>query len=332
MVNIDYHSSSQAEIDAIGESLPIRDFTFRHGEYGSLKVLADYCGLLRPPTKFRGEWQHGWHPEFHNFNPELVIGSTGITRKKKKKIYLVSRDDQRVYLEAQGYKRVHSIGLPIVYVKRPVVNRIKKSLLVMPFHTLEYTKNSLKFMDYVDYIKSVSSGFELIVACIHPSCIAKGYWIPEFKSCGIPVISGASILDNNSLYRVAHLMSKFEYVTSNRIGSLHIYAQFFGAKASVSGPLSRVSMEEFQGDPFYQLCPELVDFHLHREEDLFRGHYSDLFCDPQVAACSVKKANSQLGMECIKSPDEIRRLMGWTGLKTFISAFRTKIFYGQYTL
>src|SRR5690349_4216825 len=84
--------------------------------YGASYIIAEYCGLKKPMYYYIYYfiWQHGWLPECWNIHPFIVLPYH--TSEDKSKSYLVARKDQKDYLSTFGYKKVHAIGLPLIYL------------------------------------------------------------------------------------------------------------------------------------------------------------------------------------------------------------------------
>lgn len=308
--------SSDEEKSIVGVTLPDRmpDTRYRW-PYGAASIAAEYCGRswhLPPPL---GEWQHGWHPAYQNVHPELVVGSTGMsTRSKEWKYFWVARNDQAEFLRSQGYKRVEAIGLPILYVSTAEISRVPRSLLVMPVHSLENTSHSWGFDEYADAIDQIRNHFSQVVVCVHPVCFKRGYWVEAFRSRGIAVVSGAEKGERRSLERMAALFSRFEYMTTNGFGSHLAYAAYFGAKPSIFGPFPRSSAEDFKDDGIYKECPDLIPIvsEMGSEESL-RIQHAELFRKPWEAESRKEWAAHELGLDCRRSPAQLKRLFGWDG-------------------
>ena len=200
--------------------LPPADYNTTSGFYGDLKTSALYCGLRNTPHYIFGEWQHGWHPPEDNDHPEAVVGSAGRSRLQRTSgTFFVARDDQRDYLASHGYRHVRPIGLPIIYTEKPETERFPGSLLVMPTHSTATSREQWSGEEYANYINSIAEHFTRVTVCIHKNCLDKGNWRGSFNGPGITIVSGAHKSDQNSLKRMAMLMSQHEYVTSNSFGS-----------------------------------------------------------------------------------------------------------------
>ena len=235
---------SSAAIELLSKQLPPSRINLNVRQYGAYQLLEKYCNLRVKLSHAAVEWQHGWHPPSHNIHPELVVGNDGFSGHLAETcLHLVARKDQQEYLANQGYQKVEAVGLPILYVPLKDVVRIPHSLLVMPIHSLEGVSLSASFNEYAEMIYSLRSKFDKIVVCVSSHCIRNGYWVKEFEERGIEVIEGANYNDANALHRVATLLSSFEYMTTNGLGSHITYGAHFGQKVSIHGKLEDYSEE-----------------------------------------------------------------------------------------
>jgi hypothetical protein len=223
--------------------------------YGALQVAAAYSGLVVPPRYvIQGIWQHGVFGPWQHFHPTILVynapGAAG------RPVY-VTREDEAILLRQQGFKQVRAIGLPILYVPEPTVERIPGSLLVVPTHSLSGDKHVDQgaFERYADSIREVAGRFSHVVACIHPNCRRNGLWVKEFTERGIEIIYGAETGDANALLRMRTLFAQFESVTTNEWGSHVAYALAFGARVSIAGqpitadPSMHARDEMWKNDP-----------------------------------------------------------------------------------
>jgi hypothetical protein len=281
--------------------------------YGDNYVAALYCGFDEIPKPVNGEWQHGWIGPERNIHSEFVIGSDGRSGTRKYKNYFVARNDQSVFLKEHGFKHVSAIGLPIVYTEQPIVERKQGSLLVMPVHSLSDTEESWNDEEYASYIESISHHFSEIVLCVHKSCLNKSNWIGAFSKRNIKFVLGADPDDCNSYNRLAILFSRFEYVTSNDMGSHLAYAAFFGAKPSIAGPRPRFERKDFEKTLFYANAPEVLDIvEKWYKEEFYKKTYPFFYKTPHQAEQIISWAEFQLGLPEKKNPRQLRNILGWT--------------------
>lgn len=294
-------------------ALPERDYRAMPGAYGDQLVAARYCGMAAPRYAMQGEWQHGWIGPERNIHPEFVVGSDGKSHERRKSArFFVARQDQVEYLGSLGYRHVHAIGLPIVYLAQAALERVPNSLLVMPAHSLPETREEWDADAYADYIRSIAPRFAEICLCVHKSCAEKGNWVSAFEDLAIRIVEGADERDHNSLLRMAALFSRFEFVTSNAHGSHLVYASYFGCKASVAGPRPRWKRSQFENVPFYRNAPEVLDIiEEWNRSDRWNALYPQFRREPWEATPSREWAAWQLGEQCKKPPRVLRRLFGW---------------------
>jgi len=301
--------------------------------YGDNHIAAKYCGYDSVPGHISGEWQHGWIVPERNVHPEFVVGSDGLSRTRKQRRYFVARKDQQEYLQSQEYSDVVAIGLPIVYVDKPKVERISGSLLVMPIHSLSDTQERWNDEEYAQYIESIAHNFNKIVLCVHSSCYKKGNWIKAFQKRSIPAVIGADPEDGNTYERLATLFSRFEFVTTNAVGSHIAYAAYFGAKPSVAGPKPYFEKRDYERLTFYKNAPEVLNIVAEWNADnRYKKIFPFLFVEPHIGVNAQKWAEQQLGEQNKKSPNELKHLFGWSLeyrfrkiVMSFISVIKKKV-------
>lgn len=236
--------------------------------YGALQVAADYGGLvLAPHHALQGIWQHGVFGPWQHFSPDMLVYNAPAARQQP---VFVARQDQADLLQASGYLQVQAIGLPIVYVPDPDVERLPRSLLVVPTHSLwgDTHADRRPFERYANSIKALRGEFDSITVCIHPNCRRNGHWVKEFTVPGISIVYGADTGDANALLRMRRIFARFESVTTNEWGSHVAYALAFGARVSIAG-------QTIHGDPA-----------LHRRDEMWKNHPAALAqaFSPEVAA------------------------------------------------
>jgi hypothetical protein len=317
--------NSYWESEVVGSPLPEVSNAPRSKQYGARWQAAKYCGLSFPPSDIPGEWQHGWNPEYMNWHPEGIVGTDGLSRHHKTKAFqFVARRDQEEALSRFGYTRAVAIGHPIVYVSKPEVERLPNSLLVMPVHSISTTEHQWNFDEYAGIIQKKSADFDHVVVCVSPNCFEKGYWVDAFRKRGFPVISGANFKDKNAYERLAILFQRFEFTTSNGFGSHLAYAQFFESKTSIFGPWPHYRKSDYNKDPIYLRCPELLDFHFAKPGgQRVRDAWPSLFCEPSLGIANQVWAENQLGTQAKKEPAELKKLFGWEQLVGY-PTFREK--------
>ncbi len=288
-------------------------FTSTSLQYGAGKVAAAYCGMKEIPEKIFGGWHHGWHAKHRIVAPKTLL-EPGLSDPRRIPTYVAQLSHEK-YLHDHGFA-AKAIGLPLAYLPERSYRRQPGSLLVMPAHTLSYTKHKWRFLEYVDAIADIRHLFSDVVVCLHQACIDNGYWVSEFRDQGFPVITGADATDRNSLERTRALMSQFEFVTTNSYGSCLAYASFFGAKVSIYGPYAAYQLEDFAGDDYFSLDPEYANKMFATATEKFqRLHLDAFFTHPTEARQRLAWGREECGINNAVPPETLRELFRWQGLR-----------------
>jgi FkbM family methyltransferase len=281
--------------------------------YGAESITARYCGIGRVRPPISGVWAHGWIPRYLMLDPAIVINQYNAPKAEER--YFVTTEIQRDFLLQHGFRDVHAIGLPVVYVSRAAVLREPGSLLVMPPHSLSYTNHDWDEEGYASAIDSVRKDFRQVVVCIHPTCWSRGYWVGAFRRRGYAVITSGiwGQTENTGLEWLADLLRSFEFVTTNGFGSHIPYAAYFGCKVSVFGPWAGYRPEDFRDAPAFAVKRLVYEEMLQRMtlQEIARQH-PFLVCEPVKAIQAKEWSNEEVGESNKRLPAELRGLFGWT--------------------
>ena len=289
--------------------------------YGAKTVVASYCGIAAANAHIPGFWMHGWIPEYHNVNPAFIAlhktETTGIHLPWARDIFdktdvqLVIRVDQERFLREQGYANVKAIGHPLVYMEQPALQRIKGSLLVVPPHGegLRGEGDAL-VRQYVEYICSLKDKFSLIKLCVTVDGYIKRDWWPAFEKAGIGYVVSVERSDPDALYRLRHILSRFEYVTTNSYGSIIAYAAFSGCNISVAGPYAELPRQLIEKAHAVIHFPQLLEAQIVIcSEKAFKSHYAELFIEPENSIERTDWGCRELGLQNRLSPGQMRTLL-----------------------
>lgn len=299
--------------------------------YGAAHVAARFCGMPKTPPILYRYWQHGWVQKSRQISPHLVASENIYIADAP---VLVARKDEEDYLVNNGYNAC-AIGLPICYVKTAGVSRLPDSLLVMPMHgtrVVPLVMDNFYNDSFYKYIESIRSRFDFIAICLHQDDIAAG-WDKIWRERGFTVVKGADIYDTNSLKRIAALVSSFDVVVTNGVGSHVAYAAAFGAKVSLM-PMSKLSYDD-QKDPFFrdkrQVLAALLDIR-SQEIDPLLSPFAFLFDPPTSARRHIDWGRHELGFDNTVSANQLKRLLGWlqpersvNEIRFFLSCFSRRI-------
>lgn len=295
-------------IEMLQGSLPVVQHVKLYTEpdcYGISRMVSRKLNLPFTPRSFAG-WLHGWL-----YADLKYIEQFGVVSKYK---YLVATKEQENFFKENG-KNAKAVGAPYIYVKafdKLKINRKKNSLLVMPPHGLPYTTETWDEETYVKEINQLRSDFDLIVACIHPSCAEKNSWIRYFKSYGIPYITGAEMHDKNALVRMHRIFQHFEYMTTNSIGSHIAYAAYSGCKVSIFGKFAEFSKEDVENDVLYITYPHVMEHNLFcSTKHSVNKKFPFLFVHPKKARDGIGWAAEQLGESNKLTFYKLANQLGW---------------------
>jgi hypothetical protein len=275
--------------------------------YGASELIATALGYDSAPPCV-ASWKHGVSYERELRFPELIL-----TEGNRATRHLVGNDWQVKALNRRGFFRVHAVGVPFIYVPPTTLERLPRTLLVMPAHSLDNTKHPFDEDEYVGLVHSVGSRFTKIVACIAPPCVRKGTWTRAFERKGIAWIPGADSSDRNALRRMARVFAMFEYVTSNTMGSHIAYSAYSGCKVSIWGPFAEYRQEHFRGVPWYDKnWSKVSELFEKLSESYIRARHPWLFKEPWNAELGPGWAEPFLGLQHKREPLAVARLLGWS--------------------
>jgi len=307
VIVLDNHKKNK--LDEILSILPVVEKINLKSEadfYGASYMVSKKMKLNSQPRSPVG-WKHGWLLADLKYKEQLTIGSNALR-------FLVPSKKDELFLQERGIS-AKAIGMPFVYiedVEPKNINRVENSLLVMPPHSLPYTEHVWDEESYAKQIFALKDKFDLIVVCIHQSCIAKKLWIEVFDRYNIPWVIGADAQDKNSLLRIYRLFSSFEYLTTNVIGSHVVYGAYCGCKVSIFGKYAEFSKEDYKNDSFYQRFPFLLEYNLsYTTRESIAKKFPFLFVHPKEATTKIEWAKQELGEENKVSFEELSRLLGW---------------------
>lgn len=290
--------------------------------YGAKHVAAAYCGLKQLPSYLTGHWQHGWSPAHTMIHPCLVFQFDADGRFDD--YFWVARKEEEHYLRQHGYRNARAIGLPVVYLPQRPILRKRGSLLVMTAHSHPTMDVQWNCERYAEEISQIRHDFAEVAVRIHPHCWQHGYWKDAFQKRGFHLIPPEENEDLTILSRMQHLLSTYEYVTTNRTGSHVAYAAFFGAKVSFYGTYEETRVEELNKDSFVRKYTLSLEFPLVGEK-LIRQHFSELFCHPREAPLRQEWGRFQVGYDNKVSPREMRRLFRWRAWDLALFRLRSSI-------
>ena len=274
--------------------------------YGISYLIAKKQKLSFVPISSTG-WKHGWMVADLKYKEQLTVGGNTAN-------FLMPLKSHEIFLKKRGIN-AKAVGMPFIYVEDIETKKIERqsnSLLVMPPHSLPYTNHTWNEESYAKQINALRDDFDLIVVCLHYSCVEKKLWIDVFEKYNIPWVTGADAQDKNSLIRMYRLFNSFEFMTTNVIGSHVVYAAYCGCKVSIFGDYAEYNSEDYKDDPFYNRFPFLLEHNIRSSsKESIENLFPYLFLHPKEAKIRIKWAEEELGKANKVTFDELVKLLGW---------------------
>jgi hypothetical protein len=293
--------------------------------YGAHIIAQRYCGLSDPSLVVPDYWMHGWIPSYHNKHYAFIAlhkkngqddkydFTAQIANDKKNITQFVSRKDQAAYLVDHGYKHVRAIGLPFVYLPKPRIRRVPRSLLVLPPHSHKTHGPGDSIADnYAQEIAFLRPHFEHIYVGLNEDDLTKNQWVHAFRKQNINVFCTTDQGDPNTLSKLSSILHKFEFVTTNGYGSHIALAAYCGAKVSIYGTFADFPYERIKSTHSVKMFPKLqeLSYSLCTGEAL-REHYPFLFTEPHKASVLTEWGAREVGDDCLLTPEELAQAFGW---------------------
>jgi hypothetical protein len=258
--------------------------------YGHDHVLARYCGLPHPRA-IRGVLQHGWNPTYGLVFQGEPQPTAGLPR------LVWNRRNLRCNLD-RGCRNTVAIGAPFLYHEHVDSPAEAGSLLVCPLHSWEKSRLLGGHETYLEELERIRASFDRVSVCL--------YWMEYedravrdlYAGAGYEVVTNGHRDGNpDFIAKLSGRLARYEYVTSNRIGTvafcaLHLRRKFFlyGGEMALSGESEEERRQylTLQNERFGSLTYE-------RFED----------------RCHAEIGDRELGAEFKRTPSELRRILGW---------------------
>jgi hypothetical protein len=320
--------------------LPIRKYMTPRNEadfYGATSIIAERCGFnpTHPPVA-RTSWVHFPIPDW--VEPEVPLDlfthRTFAVPKALRSVLVPTRNSQ-VFMREHGYHSAYAVGAPFIYALRYARPRIRGSRLVMPEHTLDYLTYSDQanstVKKLIDFVLETRSSYDLTIFCLHPDDVRKGIWPNQLAKVKIPWVSGAESSDLNALRRLVALISQFEEVLINNLGSQIVYGWHFGCKVRFAGVGMMHNATSPTDTDFFRRHPLGAQARAIRNSSMSGPQLEAVAKEYGMVGRSLAPARYELlsskalGLESAKPTEEIVDLLGWrTGSRTwFISKITT---------
>jgi hypothetical protein len=274
--------------------------------YGASGLISQKLKLDHVPAS-HAMWAHGWK---HYPCKHLEVYKWAWHGQDLR--LLVHRMDEEQFLRGCGFDAI-AVGAPYLYVDPMCRKKLPRSLLIVPYHTLDNSpRDDYDEEAYFSAIEPFLRKFDHVAACIHPSCARQGIWLRGLQRRSIPWITGAEVSDRNALRRMRGIFEPFTHVTSNSIGSHIPYAASCNCSVSIYGPQPKIRYSDWYAHPFYKEHPQILEWMVDLERSRFvENTYAWLFREPATDANDRDWALEQLGHSNMKTPLELAELFGW---------------------
>lgn len=285
-----------------------------YGAWYQFQKATGYKPACRPENRHRIHWQHGWHSEHSNIDPDLVVGEWGDSGNYRDHLFLVARADQEKALTSFGFSNVRAIGLPFAYAlkeSRSLTRRPRPSLLIMPgnhttgddlsyswpedetlIHHLAFSARSFRTKRVILFARDIDLGRSDI-----------------WNRAGFEVVRGADWHDKKTLSRLVKMFQCHDVVTTNAIGSHIAYAAASGIRVSIDGPRPEKSPNEMIKQTFYSNRPDLIPVSFKiAEMNLSDVQAMGMVCPPESAQRFSEWGRSQIGFDNILNRSQAKSL------------------------
>jgi len=255
--------------------------------YGHLYVLAQYCGFEGQPW-LNGYLQHGWNATdgFGNY-----LGGKRVSNK-----YVWSKRCESE-IKTTGKNNVFAIGAPWLYLDDVYPQLTKKSqsgTIAYPSHSSTWSKMGDTNKEYAQFLKDkygevmvVLHRYDFANADIRKNYESMGHSITS-HGVGTPWEKG---FDPLFLKNQRDLLSGFSRIVSNSMSTAILYATSLGLVPEIGGPISYTDTDD--------KASQTGDGSINWNEKIMQPeNKKELW-------------KSELGIDCKKTPQELREILGW---------------------
>jgi hypothetical protein len=257
--------------------------------YGHLYLLAQYCGFEGQPW-LNGYLQHGWNATdgFGNY-----LGGKRLSNK------FVWSKRCELEIRNKGKANVFAIGAPWLYlddVYPQTTSKTQSGTIAYPSHSAAWSKLIDTSKDYANFLKDK---YGSVTVVLHKYDFAQQEVRKNFETLGHSVTThgiGAPWekgFDPLFLKNQRDLIAQFSRVVSNSMSTAVLYATSLGLTPEIGGPITYDDKYEY--DNASQKGDGSVDWNAK-------------IMAPQNQQILWK---TELGLDCKKSPQELRKILGW---------------------
>ncbi len=261
--------------------------------YGHRTALARYCGLpQRSPAVF-GSIRHGWQPD---------LGDIGERRIPSAPIFVWNRREADQARD-RAIPNVMAIGAPFLY---GVANlRSGESppppgagTIVFPLHSGGLTAVAQDRAGLIAEVERSEPGPHTV--SIFYQDLVRPEVVEPFEQAGWRIVSFGTRDDPMFLTRLILELQAHRAVVSDVVSSAVWYGAHLGRRVRVLGPQPQVTRHDGRTDG-----TDLTD------------RWPELYGDGVDGPVAEALAAGELGVDCMRSPDELARLLGWRSWRRY---------------
>ena len=264
--------------------------------YGHVHSFADYADFSPGSFKYFPIIEHGIHFGMRVTKPCFPRAFQGA--------YLIPR-----YREVYGnHFPLYCLGPMLHYVKPyydekhtfDLKAKLKKTLLVVPFHTHELSVGKGDCNKFIDYVMNVEGkNYDTILVCAYWGDLENPIY-RDFSSHGAKIVSAGFRGSPLFIKRLRTIIELADSVVSDAVGTYLGYCMYLGK------PVTLIE-DNIKIDEFEKSEPQVTDFSLEQTKEKFFKYFA-----PGVQAFSEKQMdlyNLYWGSNSIKTPEEIRSIL-----------------------
>ena len=267
--------------------------------YGHSAALAAYAGLRRP-RHISGLVQHGWTAvsplgtHFRDF-PSLTGDTPGRWPTGRRSLFVWSHTSRA--WQPDGPVGTVPIGAQLLYLDaaagpRPEPVRPADRTVILPVHGIQTQRVR---GDHAGLARRWADVEGPSTVCLYAADAADPTILSAYRSAGHRCVVLGDRMEAAFLWRLRTMLARADRVVSNRLSTPVVYAAALGADVAVYGdPLALDGERPEANDRVRELWPE------------FHGERLD-------RSVTRALADAELGRAHVRPPDELRRLLGWSG-------------------
>ena len=291
-------------------SLPLKNYTFQtyngNNTYGILKNLKKY-------SSFNGiekvAIEHGYY--IGEFVYENEINYSKLLTFSKEREEIINRKSNNSFGISIG-PYIHYIDS--FYSETEMINLKKffgKTLLVFPTHSLECI-DIVESNFLIKKIEEIKNDYNTVLVCLYYADIQKGI-DKLYKKYNYKIVTAGHRYDVQFLNRLKSIIQLSDYSISNFFGTHTIYCTHLNKPHTIFfEELKYEENKKFVGSDISKIALEEIainDFIYQKQMKLIKKYYTAYPNSLEILQIK-KELNYMFGFEEIKTPMEIKKILG----------------------